>query len=168
MRLAERKILYMANNSQQFKMWHAVAFAVILVFAIGNKLYSSIWSKTTIILAGKELRVLVADTPRHRFQGWSGKKDMGKYDGMIFTFQDASRHPMVMRDMYFPLDIIWLNGEKIVDIAPNLSPQAGVPEDRLLVYQARTTSTMVLEVPAGFMNETGVKIGDTVQIVDKN
>jgi hypothetical protein len=59
----------MANNSQQFKMWHAVAFAVILVFAIGNKLYSSIWSKTTIILAGKELRVLVADTPRHRFQG---------------------------------------------------------------------------------------------------
>lgn len=158
----------MAVKSQPFKLWHAAAFGIILLFAIGNKIYSSVWSKTNISIAGTQLHVLVADTPRHRFQGWSGKKNMGKYEGMLFVFPEAGQHRMVMRDMYFPLDIIWINGETVVDIAPQLPPQAGVSEANLVIYQARSTSTMVLEVPAGFKDRTGLKIGDTVRIIDKN
>ncbi len=153
------------SESNPIKTWHLIFLVVLVVVAGGTKIYNSLWTKATIKVGGVEMRVLVADTPAHRFKGWSDKKDMGKYGGMLFVFPESGRHAMVMRDMHFPLDIIWIYGDKIVDIAPNLAPEPGVPEDQLVVYRERTDSTLVLEVPAGFMEQTGVKIGDTVEIV---
>jgi uncharacterized membrane protein (UPF0127 family) len=153
------------KGSSPFKAWHLVAILALVLFAIGNKIYGSLWTKGTVHIVGKEVRVLIADTYNHRLQGWSGHKDMGKYGGMLFVFPDAGRHAMVMRDMYFPLDIVWIDGTTVVDIAPKLPPEAGVAEEQLTVYQARTTSTLVLELPAGFMEQTGLKIGDTVEVI---
>lgn len=153
------------EESKIFKTWHLILLVALVLIAVGHRIYGSLWVKGTVTIAGKDVRVLIADTYKHRLQGWSGKKDMGKYGGMLFVFPDAGRHAMVMRDMYFPLDIVWINGETVVDIAPNLPPEAGVAEEDLVIYQARTTSTLVLELPAGFMAQTGLKIGDKVQIV---
>ncbi len=152
------------RESKPFKTWHLIFLLAVVLLAIGDKIYVSLWTKATVKLAGQEMRVLVADTYAHRLQGWSGKKNMGKYGGMLFVFPDVSRHPMVMRDMYFPLDIVWIDVDKVVDIAPKLPPEAGVPEDQLTIYQARVSSTLVLELPAGFMEQTGLKIGDTIEI----
>ena len=153
------------RETKPFKPWYLILLGVIILFAIGNKIYSSLWTKATVKISGKELRVLVADTYDHRFQGWSNKKNMGRYQGMLFVFPDSGRHAMVMRDMYFPLDIVWLNGNTVVDIAPKLPPEAGRSESQLTLYQARTTSTLVLELPSGFMEQNGLKIGDTVEII---
>ena len=71
---------------------------------------------------------------------------------------------MVMRDMHFPLDIIWLDGNKIIDIAPNLPPEPGLAEEQLTIYRSRAASTLVLELPAGFMERTSLKIGDVIEI----
>ena len=125
------------------------------------------WTKAIVKVGGVEIKVLVADTKDHRFQGWSGKKDMGKYGGMLFVFPESGDYQMVMRDMYFPLDIIWIYGDEIVDFAQNLPPEAGVSEAMLTKYPARRHSTLVLEVPAGFMEQTGLKIGDKVEVIKK-
>jgi uncharacterized membrane protein (UPF0127 family) len=157
----------MSNQTKTFKKWHLVAFAIIIVLALGNKIYGYVWPKTNIYINQEKIRVLVADTPAHRFKGWSGRADMGKYGGMLFIFPQSDRHAMVMRDMRFSLDIIWLNQGKIIDIAPSLVSQAGMAEDQLTVYRPRSVADMVLEVPAGFAERAGLKIGDTVEIVDK-
>lgn len=156
----------MFKNSKPLKTWHVVFLLLLVALAIGYRIYGSLWDKADIKIAGKELHILVADTYAHRLQGWSGKKDMGKYSGMLFVFPNRDRHAMVMRDMYFPLDIVWLDGDKVVDIAPSLPPEAGVPEEQLTVYQPRVTSTFVLEVSAGFMQQTGLKIGDTMEVIN--
>lgn len=152
------------KESKPFKTWHLILLILVIVISVGYKIYGSLWTKATVKIGGQEIHVLVADTYNHRLKGWSDRKDMGKYGGMLFVFPDRSQHAMVMRGMHFPLDIVWLDGNKIIDIAPNLSPQPGVPEDQLTVYMARTASTLVLELPAGFKERIGLKIGDTVEI----
>lgn len=153
------------REKKPFKTWHLILLVIIVVFAMGKKIYDSFWPKATIRIGGQETRVLVADTPARRLKGWSDRKNMGKYGGMLFIFPESGRYAMVMRDMRFPLDIVWLDGNKIIDIAPNLSPEPNVPEEKLTIYGARASSTMVLELPAGFRDRTGLKIGDTVEII---
>ena len=154
------------REKKPFKKWHLILLVIIIVFAMGKKIYDSFWSKATIRIGGQEVRVLVADTTARRSKGWSDRKNIGRYGGMLFVFPDSARYAMVMRDMRFPLDIVWLDGTKIIDIAPNLPPEPNVPEEKLTVYGARASSTMVLELPAGFMERTGLKIGDTIEILN--
>lgn len=153
------------KESKPFKTWHLILIILVLVISVGYKIHGSLWGKATVVIAGREVRVLVADTYNHRLKGWSDRRDMGKYGGMLFVFPDRGQHAMVMRDMHFRLDIVWLDGNKVVDIAPNLLPEAGITEEELTVYPARASSTLVLELPAGFKDETGLKIGDEVQII---
>src|SRR3989344_1519780 len=152
------------REPQPFKTWHLVFLVLVVIISFGYKIYGSLWSKATLKIGGQEVRVLVADNYNHRLKGWSDKKDMGKYGGMLFVFPDRGEHAMVMRDMHFPLDIIWLDGNKIVDIAPNLPPEPGVAEEQLMIYRARAASTLVLELPAGFRDQYELKIGDIVEI----
>ena len=153
------------KTSKPFKTWHLVSFLVIIVLAIGAGVYGSLWRKATVKIAGQQFQVLVADNYKHFIKGLSDRKDLGNYGGMLFVFPSRTQHAMVMRDMLFSLDIVWLSGGKVIDIAPNLPRENhGVPEDQLKIYQARTDSDMVLEVPAGFMERTGLKVGDEIQV----
>lgn len=159
------RMLFASKQSKQPKKWHYIFFAVVVLLFIGLKIYSYYWPKATININGRILKVLVADTQQNRLKGWSGQKDMGQYDGMLFVFPEKSQHAMVMRDMNFPLDIIWINGLTIVDMAPNLQPEKGRAEEDLTPYFARLPSTLVLEVPAGFIAQNKLKIGDVIEIV---
>ncbi len=157
--------MIMTKESKPFKIWHLILVILVIVISVAYRIYGSLWTKAMVKIVGQDVVVLVADTYSHRLKGWSGKKDMGKYGGMLFVFPDRGQHAMVMRDMYFPLDIVWLDGNKVIDIAPNVSPEPGVAEDKLTVYRARAVSTLVLELPAGFKDQTGLKIGDEVGVI---
>jgi len=150
------------SKSKPLKKWHLIVFASILVIALIFRIYQYVWPKAIVKIGGLEIKVLVANTPGHLFEGWSNKKDMGKYQGMLFVFTDEGEHAMVMRSMEFPLDIVWIDRTKIVEIAPNLQPEPGKTEAELTPYFSSHPSNFVLELPAGFVEKTGVKIGDTV------
>lgn len=157
--------LWPKKKIKEFKRWHLIVLAVVVLAALGFKLYS-VWhvSEARVTIAGVELRVRVADTPALRLRGWSNYKDMGGFEGMLFVFPDRGQHTMVMRDMLFPLDIVWIDGKSVVDIAPNLDPDPSKTEAELTPYFARAPSTMVLELPAGWAARQGLKVGDTVTV----
>lgn len=156
----------MTARPVEAKKWHLVLLAAIIIAAVGFKIYGSFWTERTIWLGGEKFQVLVADTQSHRAAGWSNRKDMGKYGGMLFVFPARGQHTMVMRKMLFPLDIIWIDGRTIVDMAPNLPPEPWRSEAELTPYFARLPSTLVLEVPAGFIKAHRLKIGDQIEIFD--
>lgn len=158
-------MLFAPKETKQPKKWHYIFFAVVILLFVGLKAYAYYWPKATININGRILKVLVADTQQNRIKGWSGKKDMGKYDGMLFVFPEKAQHTMVMRDMNFSLDIIWIDGFTIVDMAPNLKPEKGRAEEDLTPYFARLPSTLVLELPAGFLIQNKLKIGDRIEII---
>ena len=121
------------------------------------------WPKVELAVGGQNLKVLVAKSPARLYEGCSNKDNLGKMDGMLFIFGDYSQHPMVMRNMRFALDMVWLDGNEIVDMAKNLQPEPDKTEIELTPYIARVKNNMVLELPAGFLDKYGVKIGDKVE-----
>lgn len=157
--------MFFSRRKIETKKWHWYVFLAIILAAFGLKAYSYYWPKATVVMGGQELRVLVADTPEHALRGLGRRDEMGKYDGMLFEFVDRGQHSMVMRDMRFPVDIVWLDNGVVVDIAPNVPVEAGKKEWKLTPYFARAASTRVLEFPAGMAEKYGLKIGDVVEII---
>jgi hypothetical protein len=83
---------------------------------------------------------------------------------MLFVFGEKSQHAIVMRDMRFPIDIIWLDGNTVVDMAPNVPTEPGKSEAEFKLYMARLPSTFVLEARAGFVDKYGLRVGDSIFI----
>lgn len=107
---------------------------------------------------GTVINVAVADTPEERTRGLSKREILRDDEGMIFVFDTIDRHQMWMKDMYFPIDIMWLDENfRIVDIVTGASVSS-YPN----TYTPRSSAGFVLEVNAGFVNRNNIKIGDTI------
>jgi uncharacterized membrane protein (UPF0127 family) len=79
---------------------------------------------------------------------------------MLFVFASPDVYQFWMKDMNFPIDIIWLDANKKVvliehDVAPSTYPDSYGPE---------TLTQYVIEIPAGEAKRAGLKVGDTVAL----
>ena len=111
------------------------------------------------IVSLKDIQLEIADTPEKKVQGLSGREELEKGQGMLFVFDEPKKAGIWMKDMNFPIDIIWFDEKKtIVHIKENATPES-FPE----VFIPPTLVSFVLEVPAGFAKERGIRVGDIVQ-----
>lgn len=124
----------------------------------------------TIQLRGQTVRVLLADTPETRQMGLSGRGRLAQDEGMLFIFSEDGTYAFWMKDMRFSIDILWLSASDrpsrdgsatatVVYIAPDVSPDT-YPQGFVSTKLAR----YVLELPAGFVRENNVTIGDIVRL----
>ena len=117
--------------------------------------------ENSVTIRGTVIPVEVARTPALRTQGLSGRESLSADGGMLFVFEKKGSYGFWMKEMKFPLDIIWIADDKIVDIKPNLPP-AGLAD--LVSYFPQTPANYVLEVNAGFAASHGWQTGDKVEI----
>ncbi len=104
----------------------------------------------------------VAATPDERKKGLSGRESLPINSGMLFVFDSAANWGIWMKDMQFPIDIIWINADrKIVYIVQNATPQPGKKDSELAIYRSNSTALYVLEVNAGISNLHNLQVGDT-------
>lgn len=114
----------------------------------------------TVQLRDKTIQVSIADTPEARAKGLGGRISLAPDEGMLFVFGSDAKYPFWMKDMRFPIDILWLSrGGKVVDIRENISPEM-YPE----VFTPNALARYVLELPAGFVRENNVNVGDIVRL----
>lgn len=106
--------------------------------------------------------VEVADTPETRTQGLSGRESLPKDHGMWFVFTDENTRTFWMKDMHFPIDIVWLDRSMhIVGIEQEATPpESGVNDEALLRYESPPNTQYVLELNAGVAAEAGLEPGD--------
>lgn len=115
-------------------------FAPLIPFSIGS---------TTI-------RVSVADTRETRIQGLSDTPELPTDIGKLFVFETDDAWSIWMKDMQYPLDIIWLDATKqIVHIEENVSP-ATYPES----FSSPIPARYVLEINASATAQYGWTVGD--------
>ncbi|MBP9701918.1 MAG: DUF192 domain-containing protein [Candidatus Pacebacteria bacterium] len=113
--------------------------------------------------SGVVLNVTVANTPELREKGLSKREILRDDEGMLFVFDTIDRHKMWMKDMYFPLDIIWLDENfKIVDINKGVS-LSSYPN----TFQPQTGAGFAIEVNAGYSDRNSVKVGESVKFERK-
>ena len=99
------------------------------------------------------LEVTYADTPQERYRGLSDRKTLPMDEGLMLVYDTLARHGIVMRDMNFPIDIIWLDKSgKIVDFKRNASPQSYQSPSEHTTFKPEEPARYVLEVAAGVLN----------------
>lgn len=106
------------------------------------------------------LKVDVVDTPVLREQGLSGRGSLQALEGMLFVFDEAGIYHFWMKEMNFPIDIIWIGDDfRVVDITHSASEDS-FPQ----TFAPKVPARYVLEVNAGFSREYGVSIGDIIEL----
>ena len=117
-------------------------------------------SHTTITVGDVLVSVEIAATDASRTQGLSGRKNLPEGEGMLFVFDAPGRYPFWMKEMNFPIDIIWLDADGVVislveDASPDSYPLQFTPDAPALY---------VLEVPIGFIKRYNLAIEEKVII----
>lgn len=106
------------------------------------------------------LTVSVADSPSERALGLSGVKSLPEREGKLFIFDIEGRYGFWMKDMLFPIDILWIdNSGKIVHIEENVRI-----DSYPTIYTTPVPARFVLEVNAFFVSTFHIDIGDQVTI----
>ena len=110
-------------------------------------------------------QILIADisaTPEQRTKGLSVKDTLAENEAMLFVFDVEAEHRFWMKDMKFPIDIIWISRDKIVvDIEHNLQPcDLGL---FCSSYEPEGDSLYALETVGGFAGKHRVVKGTPVE-----
>ncbi|OGD84435.1 hypothetical protein A3B51_03440 [Candidatus Curtissbacteria bacterium RIFCSPLOWO2_01_FULL_41_18] len=123
--------------------------------------------QTSVAIGSLNVNVKVVISASERKKGLSGDDSLPINSGMLFVFDKSAKWGIWMKNMKFPIDIIWIDdspaGEKrIVDIAANALPESGKKDAELTVYRPQTDSKYILEINAGLANLNNLKVGDAV------
>ena len=138
-------------------------FALLIAAAIILRVREFVKDRETVLINinGQRITADVRKTPLSRAKGLSGRKSLDEGAGMLFVFDADVKPQFWMKDMNFPLDFIWIRGEEIRDLSPN------IPFDYPGLLTPRDKVDKVLEVNAGFIEHNDVKIGDAASIDNK-
>jgi len=143
-----------------------IGFIIILLLFSGYILYQinqTPLPKSKVTIDNHTFLIEVATTSAQQQQGLSGRASLPQNQGMLFIFKTPDRYPFWMKDMRFPLDMIFINDNKIVTIFQNVpTPVQG--KTNLPVYAPSLPANQVLEINAGTAKQFDFKKGDTVKV----
>ncbi len=110
-------------------------------------------------------KATVAASPWARLRGLLGRKKLESGDGMILPKARMTLAPLPMGihtiGMRYPIDVVFVdpNG-RIVRMIHSMKPYRISP----LVWNA----SLVLELPAGILLESGTEVGDQIELISGN
>jgi uncharacterized membrane protein (UPF0127 family) len=139
-----------------------MVFVGMAVASVIMRYQDAAYRSAAVTIDGRvRVRAMVADTPEKRRDGLAVREALAADEGMLFVFETPDNYGFWMRNMQFPIDIIWLKDGKIADLMTDLPPPGGENEP-LPVYRPAVAVREVLEVPAGFAARHGLRLGMTV------
>lgn len=117
-----------------------------------------------VTIGTKDINIEIANSNESREKGLSGRTTLSENNGMLFVFdQKPIMVNFWMKDMYMPIDIIWIKDNKISKIDSNVPYYPpDTPVEQLKVYNPPSPIDYVLEVNSGFSNKYDFKVGDSV------
>lgn len=162
---------------------YITAFLIVIIFFLGVFLFVKHFSKNSIIttsppvavaetsenikyveIGGQKVKVDLALTDAEQEQGLSGRLSLSPDTGMLFVFNEPSKPLFWMKDMNFPIDMIWITPDMKVDYIkkdalPDLYPQTYGPS------ASDGEAEYVLETTSDFSDNNNLKIGDSVGFI---
>ena len=117
----------------------------------------------TVSVGGATFSVELAVTSDEQQQGLSDRPSMDPGAGMLFVYDSPKGVVFWMKNMHFPLDILWIAADcTLVDFSRNVPPPAsGTESSDLERYRPGAEIQYVLEVNAGVA--AGMQVGNTVE-----
>ncbi|MFW5939220.1 MAG: DUF192 domain-containing protein [Halolamina sp.] len=149
----------------------ALLLVAVLVVGAGAALVFDDAEQTTVTFVDDEndttlatVAVNVSDTWDERYTGLSDHESLGPDEGMLFVHPNEAGHGYVMRDMAFPIDMVFVaeNGT-ITTIHHAEVPPEGEESPTYEGY-----GKYVVEIPYEYTTEHGIEVGDRVEIPREN
>lgn len=115
--------------------------------------------KSFVRVGSANLTVEISQEKNEWEKGLSGRDSLSQGTGMLFRFPREHLPVFWMKDMKFPIDIVWIKNGTILSIEQDVPP----PQDtELPTFSPPQPVDTVLEVPAGFAAESGWEPGTPI------
>jgi uncharacterized membrane protein (UPF0127 family) len=108
-----------------------------------------------LTFGSQRLAIEEVSSPEAQEKGLGGRASISDTAGMLFVFDRADMHCFWMKDMRFPIDMLWLDASKTVVHLEQNVPADSYPK----TYCPEQNSNYVLEVQAGLSAKAGVVVG---------
>lgn len=138
-------------------LWIGVVLVLALLLYILMVRDKAIQFHTGVVSIGAQTFVVdIADTAVMRTQGLSGQAGLEQGHGLFFIFETPDKYGFWMKDMRFPIDMIWITESFEVDSVTHNAQPSSYPH----VFYPHDPVQYVLEVPADDARD--IQIGDKV------
>ena len=115
-----------------------------------------------IVIGEVAVQASVADSIPERIKGLSDTPFLPEGVVKLFAFGAEGEHGIWMKDMNYPLDIIWVSKKgTIVHIEEQVSPET-YPDS----FSSPKPAWYVIEANAGFVASSSLAVGDEVVVPD--
>lgn len=102
-------------------------------------------------------KVEYAISPEEKAKGLMFRKELPKKHGMMFIYQTPTNVTMWMKNTFISLDMLFVNDQgRIKYIEEKTEPKS------LRQIHSRGKVSAVIELPAGSVEDHGIKVGDAV------
>lgn len=110
---------------------------------------------TPLTLGSASLQASIADTEADREEGLSGTPSLPEGVVKLFIFDTAAPWAFWMKDMSYPIDIIWLDATKtVIHIEHDLTP-----DSYPATYAPPSPALYVIETPASYATSAHITLG---------
>jgi uncharacterized membrane protein (UPF0127 family) len=112
---------------------------------------------------GSHVSAELAQRDEDRQRGLMYRERIKRNEGMLFVFKREGFYDFWMKNVSFPIDILWLDGERrILHIQAQAPPcdQGDCPS-----YSSPQPALFVLELKAGEAERRGLKLNDRLDFV---
>lgn len=140
-----------------------VLIAIIIAVAISQGYLNPFGKNATVTIGKQTFKTTIATSDKDKQIGLSNKTTLPQDGGMLFTFTKPDYYAFWMKEMKFPIDIIFIKDSKIVTIFPNVPVPASADENPP-IYKPEEPADTVLEINAGLSQKNNFQKGDAVTI----
>jgi uncharacterized protein len=145
------------------KNW--IAFGLMVGFIFVDRLIvhrlgdiNRVWT-----VGDREIVLELADTPQALEKGLGGRANLERDRGMLFSLDRAHSVVVWMAEMNFPIDVIFLKDDRVVEIRRKLPVCVGECRE---FYLSPGDTNGFIEFNAGQADELGLKVGDKLAIAE--
>lgn len=146
--------------------WLLVVGVLLLVGAAAYlMLEPKLRPHVSVQLGGTMFSARVATTDEEKTKGLSGTPSLAEGEAMLFVYDHDDKWSIWMKEMRYPIDIVWLNKDKkVVHIVKNAPPESYPYES----FTPKEDARYILELAAGTTSKRSIVIGTPATFDEKN
>lgn len=155
---------YIKEKYKKVLSWIKYFFISILLITVGWLIFGESesicgsYEQRNLEIGGKIVKVDVSDDSCKIVLGLSGRKSMSADRGMIFIFRNSGNYGFWMKDMNFPIDILWIDNDfNITGIEKSVSTST-YPS----VLGEKYLAKYVLELSSNFSDQNNIEVGNKI------
>ncbi len=138
--------------------------SILVILLMANSAFAAKYSHYFEI-DGEKILLENAKTERDKIKGLANRPYIEENTGMVFFYESQSEQAFWMRNVNFPLDIIFMRESKITRMYKNAKP---CTTEICKIYTSKGLTDKVIELPAGFCKKHKLKKGNFILVKELN